>query len=219
MKYKIGMKIGHITLLDKKRENNRTLYLVKCDLCNSKKWIRIEKTTKSCGCLGKNTQRKPIDLTGKKFSRLTALNSTESKNKQGSYIWKCKCDCGNETLVSAQNLMNGNVKSCGCLKIETMKKNQKIAKKKLYACVIRDGTHIRLIKNSLSGKQMKSNTSGTTGVKFDRTRNKWIAELTFKGVYHYLGRYDKKADAIKARKEAENKYFRDYLNKDCNIDK
>lgn len=30
-------------------------------------------------------------------------------------MWKCKCDCGNEHVVSGGNLKSGDVKSCGCL--------------------------------------------------------------------------------------------------------
>ena len=30
-------------------------------------------------------------------------------------MWLCKCQCGNELIVSASNLKSGNTKSCGCL--------------------------------------------------------------------------------------------------------
>ena len=57
----------------------------------------------------------PLDLTNKKFGKLIALEPT-NKRKEGCVIWKCKCDCGNETEVSASFLNKGLVKSCGCLK-------------------------------------------------------------------------------------------------------
>ena len=31
-------------------------------------------------------------------------------------MWRCKCDCGKEVIVQSSNLINGNTKSCGCLK-------------------------------------------------------------------------------------------------------
>ncbi|WP_049041837.1 hypothetical protein [Clostridium sporogenes] len=60
---------------------------------------------------------KSIDLTGKKFERLTVLERA-GISKNGHITWKCKCDCGNETIVDGSSLRGGNTKSCGCLAIE-----------------------------------------------------------------------------------------------------
>ena len=56
---------------------------------------------------------KPLDLVGKKFGRLTAIKRVGTQN--GHVTWLCKCDCGNETVVSASTLKSGYTKSCGCL--------------------------------------------------------------------------------------------------------
>lgn len=53
----------------------------------------------------------------------------------------------------------------------------------------------------------KNNTSGTTGVKQYGTNGKWSADITVNGTRIYLGTFDNLDDAIKARKEAEEKYF------------
>lgn len=58
---------------------------------------------------------KLIDLTGQRFEKLTVITRAENTKNNGSK-WVCKCDCGNETVVSASNLKNGAVKSCGCLR-------------------------------------------------------------------------------------------------------
>lgn len=55
--------------------------------------------------------RKLVDLTGKKFGRLTVIERSESK-------WLCKCDCGNTKLVNGGHLVSGDTKSCGCLRNE-----------------------------------------------------------------------------------------------------
>ena len=34
-------------------------------------------------------------------------------------FWKCKCDCGNETIVDTRNLTTGHTQSCGCARRET----------------------------------------------------------------------------------------------------
>lgn len=58
-----------------------------------------------------------IDLTGKKFGKLTVICRVEN-NKHGQPQWKCVCDCGNETIVVGQKLRKGITKSCGCLVYE-----------------------------------------------------------------------------------------------------
>ena len=60
---------------------------------------------------------KPIDLTGRKFGRLTALEKV-GRNNQGNALWKCKCTCGNISIVRGLDLRSGNTSSCGCLKSE-----------------------------------------------------------------------------------------------------
>ena len=54
------------------------------------------------------------DLRGQRFGSLTAIDSTRLRSGT-SVVWRCKCDCGNEVLVSAGNLVGGRVKSCGCI--------------------------------------------------------------------------------------------------------
>ncbi|MBQ0014768.1 MAG: hypothetical protein KBS82_05550 [Oscillospiraceae bacterium] len=61
--------------------------------------------------------KKPIDLIGCKFGRLTVLEKAE-KSKDGRSQWLCKCDCGNERIVLEKSLKNGHTKSCGCLNKE-----------------------------------------------------------------------------------------------------
>lgn len=58
------------------------------------------------------------DLTGKRFGRLTVLEKTTQK-KRSAYLWRCKCDCGKETLCVGYMLKTGVVKSCGCLQDES----------------------------------------------------------------------------------------------------
>ena len=61
------------------------------------------------------------DLTRQKFGRLTVIKRVENKNKQT--YWLCRCECGNEKEVNAGNLKSGNVRSCGCLRHETVTKH------------------------------------------------------------------------------------------------
>lgn len=54
-----------------------------------------------------------VDLTGKKFGKLTCL---ERYGKVGRHItWECLCDCGNKCFPYQTHILRGNTKSCGCL--------------------------------------------------------------------------------------------------------
>ena len=56
-----------------------------------------------------------IDITGRRFGRLTALYRDGWSNSWQS-MWVCRCDCGKEVRVFKTNLMSGRSRSCGCLK-------------------------------------------------------------------------------------------------------
>lgn len=53
----------------------------------------------------------------------------------------------------------------------------------------------------------KNNTSGFIGVFFDKTRGKWIAQIVKNKERIYLGGFENKKDAVKARLQGELKYF------------
>lgn len=63
---------------------------------------------------------KPIDITGKKFNRLTAirLHHIEKYNHGTKHFWLYKCDCGNEVVLNKNNVSNGHTQSCGCFQRE-----------------------------------------------------------------------------------------------------
>ena len=55
------------------------------------------------------------DLTGQRFGKLTVIEPTEERCET-SIVWRCVCDCGNETFTAARSLVKGNTRSCGCLR-------------------------------------------------------------------------------------------------------
>ena len=56
----------------------------------------------------------PLDLTGKRFGRLTVVERSSEKRKRRGTFWVCKCDCGNVVVVPRCHLIDGHTKSCGC---------------------------------------------------------------------------------------------------------
>lgn len=55
-----------------------------------------------------------IDMVGQKYGLLTVVEFV-GKDKFNNALWRCKCDCGKEKVVSRRNLISGNTSSCGCL--------------------------------------------------------------------------------------------------------
>jgi len=54
-----------------------------------------------------------VDLTGKKFYKLTVLGRAKQQ-RWGVALWDCVCECGGKTTVSSARLNMGNKKTCGC---------------------------------------------------------------------------------------------------------
>lgn len=72
---------------------------------------------------------KAVDLTNKRFGRLTAIELC-SERKNGERQWLCKCDCGSYCKVITGNLNSGSTRSCGCLLKESGIKNATLLNKK-----------------------------------------------------------------------------------------
>ena len=60
------------------------------------------------------------NLKGQRFGKLLVVDE-EGRCKRGKAIWKCKCDCGNETIVTSYSLKSGVTKSCGCFNAECVR--------------------------------------------------------------------------------------------------
>lgn len=58
-----------------------------------------------------------LHLEGERYGKLVVVEEAEPiYSKTGKMIrrWKCKCDCGNITIVRHGDLRNGSTVSCGC---------------------------------------------------------------------------------------------------------
>jgi hypothetical protein len=53
-----------------------------------------------------------MQIEGQRFGFLTVLSFSHVEEELT--MWKCRCDCGKETVVRGVNLRNGGTKSCGC---------------------------------------------------------------------------------------------------------
>lgn len=116
-----GTRWGMLTAIEYvgKDKHNNALWRCECDCGNEKVVSRrslISGSSRSCGCLHE------LKIKGKRFGRLTAIEMI-GQNKSRRNLWLCKCDCGNETVVTASDLASGHTQSCGCLMRETTSKS------------------------------------------------------------------------------------------------
>lgn len=124
-----GQKFNRLTVI-KKDETKKTLHwLCQCECGNitSVRTYHLKNgIVKSCGCLCKeiNSKRCIKDLTGQRFGRLIVVQRAEDyiipKSGKHHVRWLCRCDCGNECVVTGGNLKSGVTHSCGCYKKEQM---------------------------------------------------------------------------------------------------
>lgn len=116
-KYSIkpGDRFNQLTVL---KELEKGMILCCCDCGNE---IMVYRTrlargdVKTCGCRVGLTQYNLINEIGNRYGKLTVIEYA-GRDKWSNALWKCKCDCGNETIVAGITLRVGEVKSCGCLR-------------------------------------------------------------------------------------------------------
>lgn len=117
----LSQKFGRLTVLafSGRSTNRRRLYwLVRCE-CGTKLAVDAGHLTSghttSCGCYSRERTSKLrlIDLTGRRFGRLTVI-SRDKNSKVGHPCWRVRCECGSVRVVEGENLRAGRTKSCGC---------------------------------------------------------------------------------------------------------
>lgn len=107
-----------------------TVFNVKCTKCGREFTVArygIHKAScRVCGNSSKYNYDRPgylEEIVGNKYGKLTVIgfdHFKEGKPLKGRTkprrfpYYKCRCDCGNETIVERSNLINNKVLSCGC---------------------------------------------------------------------------------------------------------
>lgn len=71
-----------------------------------------------------------IDLTGRRFGRLLVLRREGTYYYDDGFVaaptWRCRCDCGRETVVQGACLRRGTTRSCGCLAQERKRRRKDV---------------------------------------------------------------------------------------------
>lgn len=182
---------------EKKERNGGTWWVCRCSCGNIIEvpgTLLVTGRKTHCGCKSE-PEYYTVDISERKFDRLTAKYPLLERDDKGSVIWHCVCECGNEVDLSYNVLMYSEIRSCGC-----WKKERESHLSDFLTHV--DGTSLDMIK---SKKLPSDNTSGFKGVYFQK--GKWLAKIVFQKKQYHLGQYDRIEDAVKARKDAESLLF------------
>lgn len=141
---------------------------------------------------------------GDRFGKLTV------REFDGKYA-VCECECGNIKRIVKTSLTSKNqpTRSCGCIQkqiaqktgTKTIAENSKkqIEKNMLYH------TNFQVITTE---NPPKNNRSGVKGVSWSSSRQLWEVYIGLHGKTIHLGRYADFTEAVKVRKEAEEKYYK-----------
>lgn len=95
----------------------RWCYLFGCD----GRFPRISMYSDMTGSLQRTRRRIGEEVIGQKFGKLTIVglaNLDKNRNRRVS----CTCDCGSNKITTYNKLSTGNIRSCGCLRIENANK-------------------------------------------------------------------------------------------------
>lgn len=228
----IGKKFGKLTVIKSGEDyispsgSHYAQWWCKCDCGNTElalvRGIHLKNGhTKSCGCFLKETAKQK-GINKKKHNEYNLSGSygigwTSNTNKEFYFDLddydKIKAYCWYENsdgYIVAHNgdktvRLNRLVTDCNKngIDVDHIKHNLYDNRK----IMLRVCTHQ---KNSFNCRKKKNNTSGITGVSYDKSRNKWATEIRVNNKKIFLGRFECKEDAVKVRKEAEKKYFGKY---------
>lgn len=228
-----GMKFGRLTVIARAenyisptgdKTSQKTRWLCKCDCGNPNKITVVSYSltsgkTKSCGCIAKekakengkkNKKYNTYDLFGEYGIGYTSNTNEpfyfdlEDYDKIKDYCWFVNSEgyiVGGKKSIKIHRL----IMNCPSNKVIDHINHNKADNRKYNLRICNQSQNI------LNKSPSKRNTSGVTGVVY--FYNKWRAQIKVKGRHISLGMFDNKEDAIKARKEAEAKYFGEYAYK------
>jgi hypothetical protein len=172
--------------------------------------------TKSCGCL----QKERVILSHKKYNDYEIQEDyviMYTSKGEPFYIdledfWKVKNICWNQSdtgyiisdINNKRTRLHRFIMNCpDGMDVDHINHNKLDNRKNNLRIVTRSQNHMN--------KPVRSdNTTSVTGVWWFKERNKWTSEITINRKKIHLGCFDNFGDAVKVRKQAEEKYFGEY---------
>ena len=212
------MKFGRLTVVERAEDyvmpsgRKCVRWLCKC-YCGNDVIVfgnNLGKTTWSCGCFAKENMSRvkkkynTYDLTGEYGIGYTTkgeefLFDLEDYDLIKDYCWMIASD---GYVISAKGVLFHDVVM-----------NDKYIDHKNHKQYDNRKSNLRKAnasQNQMNASKRSDNTSGFTGVSWNKEKKKWTAYIAIDGIQKYLGSFQNKKDAIKARKHAEEKYFGEF---------
>jgi hypothetical protein len=203
--------------------HGESMWLCDCD-CGNKNIVVSRGNLKngnvqSCGCLHKertsesNKKENKYDLTSAEYGVGWTANTNEEFyfDKEDYDKIKDYCWCASITK-GVKRLSTRNPKTKKIIRMHILlgyKNYDHIDKNELnnVKSNLRRCTHQQ---NDFNRGLYKNNTSGITGVYWNKKSNKWVASIMIDGKTKYLGLFIDKKEAIKTRLKAEQIYFKEF---------
>lgn len=224
----IGQKFGRLTVIARSENYvtpkgvKHSRWLCRCD-CGNPNLITVAGThlktkhTQSCGCFKIETQFNThkkynvYDLSGEYGIGYTSNTNKpfffdlEDYDKIKNYSWSVNKDGYIVAYIDKDN----PVCLLHRLIIKTDKQvdhiNHNKSDNRKYNL-----REVTATQNSMNKELLSQNTSGVTGVDWVQHINKWRARIKVNGKEMHLGVFELFEDAVKVRKEAEDKYFGEF---------
>lgn len=140
-------------------------------------------------------------------------------DKINKYKWSAYCDKGTNSYYATRNSRRVEDKKRTTIHMHRYVMNapsEVVVDHKYHNTLDNRKGNLRLSthsQNSMNKRRAKNNKSGFTGVGFNKRSGKWVARITVNLKRISLGCFVLKSNAVKARKQAEVKYFGKYTYK------
>lgn len=202
---------------EKSRHTQRTHWVCECK-CGVIKTIPakclLNGNSKSCGC---NISSNAYDLTSKDYGIGYTKNGTiflfdkEDYEKISQYMWT---NTAGGYIIAYYNDADGNKKHIMLHRLVMGVTDSDVYVDHIHHNLADNRkSELRVVsrgENNCNKQLSKANTSGNTGVTFDKRSQKWRAYIAINHERMWLGYFSTKEEAIKAREEAEKRYFGEY---------
>lgn len=182
--------------------NNENIILGRFETFEEAKKSRLEAEVK----YGIPTNRKIMyDIVGKKYPKTRLYIESWGIDKNNKTFYHCICECGNTMDLFFNQLETKGIQSCGCKQKEQAReimKDENSPVRKITKLSRFNGTSAFKLNQKLS----KNNTTGVKGVT--KVKNRYRANITISNKKIFLGSFETLSEAARARKRAEEKYFK-----------
>lgn len=121
-----------------------------------------------------------MDLTGRRFGKLIALEPTEHRHN-GSVVWFCKCDCGNHILVGSSRLTHNKTQHCGCYSAASNSDNDVLSILDDYDRNVRGGWRNKKWKDAVKARD-----------KYECQKCGATSDLVVHHIFSYKNNWDKR---------------------------